>query len=158
MQTEQTTYANSSVNLKNHFSTLKQESKFFRDIFERTVNHRSNSRPPKIELRGILVPIQKMNDQNCFYKIETDQNEYFLRMSHSHLVVAKKIEWEEVTIKGYLDLDDEIFEVEKISVATRNEPNRFSFGPADPYFELDQYKRVIDQKGALEVSPDFLAS
>ncbi len=136
---------------------FNQQKEMFEDIFERTLNHKSGSRPPKIELTGILIPIHKQtNLHQCKYKIETDQNEYFLRMSDAVLLIAKKLEWEEVTVKGYLDLDEGIFEVEKISISNRNEPFRLSLGPSDLYFELDQYKRSIARNGVLDVAPDYL--
>lgn len=150
------TLRNDLANLKNQFNHQKET---FHDIFQRTLNHKSGSRPPKIELTGILIPLQRPATLNqCNYKIETDQNEYFLRMSDAVSLIAKKLEWEEVTVKGYLDPDEGIFEVEKISISNRNEPYRLSLGPADLYVELDQYKKSIARKGVLDVAPDYLAS
>lgn len=137
---------------------FNQHKETFRDIFQRTLNHKSGSRPPKIELTGILIPLQKGQQNQCSFKIETDQNEYLLRMSDAVLLVAKKLEWEEVTVKGYLDLDEGIFEVEKVSLSNRSEPYRLSLGPTDLYFELDQYKKSIARKGIIDVAPDYLAS
>jgi hypothetical protein len=79
-------------------------------------------------------------------------------MGNEVSLIAKKLVWEEVTIKGYLDFDEGIFEVEKISISKRNERFPVSLGPADLYFELDQYKRSIARKGVLDVAPEYLAS
>jgi hypothetical protein len=35
------------------------------------------------------------------------------------LLLANKLEWEEVTVKGYHDADEGIFEVEKISLSNQ---------------------------------------
>ena len=150
------TLGSNTANSNNHFN---QQKETFYDILQRTLNHKSGSRPPKLELTGILVPIHKDNHiHQCSYKIETDQNEYFLRMNQALSLVAKRLEWEEVTVKGYLYVDEGIFEVEKISISNRNKPYLLSLGPADLFFELDQYKKSIERKGVLEVAPDYLAS
>lgn len=150
------TLRSDTANLNRQFN---QQKETFRDVFQRTLNYKSGSRPPKIQLTGILIPLQRPASLNqCNYKIETDQNEYLLRMSDAVSLIAKKLEWEEVTIKGYLDPEEGIFEVEKISISNRNEPYRLSLGPADLYFELDQYRKSIARKGVVDVAPDYLAS
>lgn len=131
----------------------------FRDIFQWTLNNKSNSRPPKIELTGILKPLPKSGHQPHYnFKLETDQNEYFLRMGGVMVVNAKKLEWEEVTVKGYLDPDEGVFEVEKISLSKRSLTNRLSLGPTDLYSELDLYKRSIARKGVIDIAPEYVAS
>lgn len=140
-------------------SRFKKQKETFHDIFQRALNNKSGSRPPKIELTGILVPLPRSSNSNkCKYKIETDKNEYLLRMSDAVSWIAEKLEWQEVTVKGYLDPDEPVFEVEKMAISNRNELYRLSLGPSDLYFELDQYKRSIARKGLLDVAPDYLAS
>jgi hypothetical protein len=131
----------------------------FHDIFKQAQNNKSNSRPPKIELTGILIPFfAKVNGHNCKFKLETDSKEYFLSLSESLFAIAKKIDWEEVIVKGLLDPETDTFEVEKISLAHEREPYRVGSGPVDLLFELDHYRRAILRQGKLDLSPDFLAS
>lgn len=141
-------------------SIKKKET--FHDIFQQMLNHRSSSRPPKIELRGILIPIPIRQKHQCHFKIETADNEYLLRMGATTELIAKKLAWEDVKVKGYLDLEEGIFEVEKISLTNRDEPFQISMGPSDLLFELsfgiDRYKKLIAQKGLLDITPDYLAS
>ena len=69
---------------------FNQNRETFHDIFRRTLNNKSGSRPPKIELTGILVPCGKVvQGYKCKFKLETDSKEYFLCMalvSLSHLI------------------------------------------------------------------------
>ena len=46
-----------SLTLRSNGADLNQHKETFHDIFQRTLNNKSNSRPPKIELTGILVPL-----------------------------------------------------------------------------------------------------
>ena len=159
MYIEQSIKPVSPVFLRSDSTQFNQSKEMFHDIFQRTLNHKSGSRPPKIELTGILIPLEKAaRKHQCNFKLETDQNEYVLRMGEVVSTLANKLEWEEVTVKGYFDPDEGIFEVEKISLANRSEPYRLSLGPTDLYFELDQYKKSIAQKGMLDVAFDYLAS
>lgn len=145
--------------LRSDSTQFSQNKETFHDIFQRTLNNKSSSRPPKIELTGILVPCNKIvQGYQCKFKLETDSKEYFLSMSDALTLVAKKIEWEEVTVKGTLDPDDSLFEVEKISLVQRSEPFRLTLGPIDSYFDLDQYQRTIAQRGKLDLAPEYLAS
>lgn len=131
----------------------------FRDIFQRTLNQRSNSRPPKMELTGILIPAgPSESSQRGLFKLETDQSEYRLKMGANLCAVARKLEWEEVTVKGDLDPNGGIFEVEKISLTCKPEPDRVSLAPVDLLYEIDHYKKTIARKGMLDVSPDYAAS
>ena len=160
---EQTIKPVSQVILRNDSSQLNQNKETFHDIFQRTLNYKSGSRPPKIELTGILIPLEmkvlnpKINLQ-CKFKLETDQNEYLLRMSDAITMLAKKLEWEEVKVNGYFDPEEGIFEVEKISLCNWTEPYRLPLGPSESYFELDEYKKVIARKGKLDIIPEYLAS
>lgn len=131
----------------------------FYDVFQRTLNNKSSSRPPKIELTGILIPFNKVS-QGSFYrfKLETDSKEYLLSMSESLAEVAERIEWEEVTVKGYLDLETNVFEAEKINLSKINDPTRFIGFWRDPYFEVETIKRTIEQRGKIEPELDELAS
>jgi hypothetical protein len=149
----------SSAFLRSNTTQFNHSKETFEDIFQRTLNNKSGSRPPKIELTGVLTPCRKMiQGYHCKFRLETDSNEYFLSMSDALAAIARKIEWEEVTVRGYLDPDDGLFEVEKISLSQKTEPFRLTTGPIDSYFELDQYKRTIAQRGKLDLSLDYLAS
>lgn len=158
MQIEQTTKPVSQVSLRSDVSEFTQNRETFYDIFQRTLNNKSNSRPPKIELTGILIPLPEQSQQGCEFKIETDHSEYLLRMSDSTKTIAKRLAWEEVVVKGYFDIDEEIFEVEKISQSNSSEPLRLSLGPMDLQFEIEHYKRTITKKGKLDVAAEYLAS
>lgn len=158
MYIEQSIKPASPASLRRDSTQLNQQKETFHDIFQRTLNNKSNSRPPKIELTGILIPLQSVHQTDCSFKIETDQSEYLLRIGGSNLVIARRLGWEEVTVKGYIDPDNEVFEVEKITISNRNEPYRLSLGPNDLYFELDQYKKSISRKGVVDIAPDYLAS
>lgn len=145
--------------LRSDSAQFNQQRETFHDIFQRTLNNKSGSRPPKIELTGILVPCTKVvQGYKCKFKLETDSKEYFLSMSDAVASVAKQIEWEEVTVRGFLDPDDGLFEVEKISLAKTGEPFRLTTGPLEPYYEIDQIKRTIAQRGKLDLAPEYLAS
>ena len=150
MSIEQTVKADSQV-------FLRREK--FHEIFQRALSPKSGSRPPKIELTGILVPLaKKVHKPFCKFKLESDHAECVLKMGYTILMLADKMHWEEVTVKGYLDSDEGVFEVEKISLSKSNEPYRLFLSPTDLYLELDQYKKSISHKGLLEVAPDFLVS
>lgn len=158
-------YIQNSINpvspafLRNDSAQFNQKRETFYDIFQRTLNNKSSSRPPKIELTGILVPCgEVVQGYQCKFKLETDSNEYFLIMGDPIALVAKRIEWEEVSVRGILDPDDGLFEVEKISLAQRSEPFRLMAGPLEPCFELEHYKRTIVQRGKLDLAPEYLAS
>lgn len=145
--------------LRSDSTQLVQNKDTFHQIFQRTLNNRSSSRPPKTELTGILVPYGRpAKDLRCKFKLQTDSEEYPLTMKDALALIAKKIEWEEVTVKGTFDLGENLFEVEKISLAKTGEPYRLSVPPVEPYFELEQYRRTITQQGKLDLAPDFLAS
>lgn len=136
---------------------FNQGKETFYEIFQRTLNNKSSSRPPKIELTGLLVPNHKtLLSDHCKYILETDSKEYFLNMNEANVKIANKMECEEVTVKGYLDLEINVFEVEKISLAS--EPHRLLTSFPDTYFDLNEYKRIISQRGKLEPALDYLAS
>ena len=159
MHIEQSVKPVSPVFLRSDSNQFSQNKETFHDIFQRTLNHNSGTRPPKIELTGILIRLDKSASRpRCQFRLETARNEYVLRMSDTVFMLAKKLEWEEVTVKGYLDPEEGVFEVEKISLSCRSEPYRLSVVHSDLSFELDQYKKSIAQKGMLDVAPEYLVS
>lgn len=118
---------------------------------------------PKMELKGFLVPVHRVIDNHFYqYKLVTHNNEYFLQLNEVLLATAKKIEWDKVKIRGHLYLsssaDQNIFEVEKISMFDWNEKIHVSTGSLDWQFDLDQCKRSIARAGVLDVSPEYLVS
>lgn len=155
-------YIENSTNYMQPTSTIQNlnlHRETFHDIFHRTLNNKSNSRPPKIELNGVLIPFNKViRGQFYEYKLETDSKDYFLTMSSALSEVAHKIEWEVVTVKGVLDIETNVFDVEKISLSKLNDPSRFVDFYGDPYFDVDTYERTIAQRGKLEPAFDDLAS
>ena len=80
------------------------------------INH-AFSRPPKIQLTGTLIPNYKNSFAAYKFKLETDDGDYFLSMSAFLSEVAKKIEWEVVTVKGRIDFLTKEIDVEKLSLA-----------------------------------------
>ena len=60
-----------------------------------------------------------------------------------------------ITVRGYFDPDEGIFEVEKILLSIRNEPYRLPLGSTDMYFELDRYKKSIARKGVLDIATEY---
>lgn len=156
MYIEKTINKVTSTNMTTNFNQYRDA---FYDVFQQALNNKSNSRPPKIELTGVLIPCNKVF-QGIFYKfkLETDSKEYLLSMSKSLTEVAEKIEWDEVTVKGYLDLENHVFETEKISLSRINDPTSLVGFGRDPYFEVESYKRTIEQRGKIEPALDDLAS
>lgn len=131
----------------------------FYNVFQHALNNKSNSRPPKIEITGMLIPCNKIFEGHFYkYKLETDTKEYFLSMNNALEEVAKKVEWEEVTVKGYLDLETNVFEAEKISLSKINDSSRFMAMLRDPYYEIESYKRTIEKRGKIDPEFDDLAS
>lgn len=45
---------------RSNSAEFNQKQETFHDIFQRTLNSKSSSRPPKIELTGILVPCNEL--------------------------------------------------------------------------------------------------
>ena len=132
MYIEKSTDPVSKFNLRSDTVQLNHLRETFEDIFQHTLNNISGSRPPKIELTGILAPCNKViRGYHCRFRLETDSGEYFLSMSDELVSVGKKIEWEEVTVRGYLDPDDGLFEVEKIRICQRSEPLRLTPIPVE---------------------------
>ncbi len=159
MQIQNSIHPVSPAFLQSDSTQFNQKGEMFHDIFQHTLNNKSDSRPLKIELTGILVPCQKVvQGYHCNFKLETDSEEYFLRMSDEVSMFAKKIEWEEIRVKGFVAPDNGLFEVEKIKLAQRSVPFKMTTGPLESDFEFDQYKRTIARRGKLDLAPDYLAS
>ena len=136
---------------------LDQRKDTFRDIFQHSLNNKANSRPPKIELTGILAPCSTIYKGQVYkFKLETDAEGYFLRMSAPLARLAKEIEWHEVTVKGYLDFAGEILEVEKISLSRISEPLEVTARFEEPPLVFDDVQKALAKPGELE--PHYLAS
>lgn len=143
----------------NNSTEFNRQKETFHDIFQRALNSKSNSRPPKIELTGFLVPCNKITEGLRFkFKLETDSNEYLLSMSDALSVLAKKAEWEEVTVKGCLSPESRVFEVERISLAKDSQPFKITSTLGDSYFDIDTYKKLIALRGKIEPAPEDMAS
>ncbi|MGZ3691069.1 MAG: hypothetical protein ACXVAX_06185 [Pseudobdellovibrio sp.] len=159
MQIENNIKPVSPIFLRNDSAQFNQKRETFHDILQRALNPISGSRPPKIELTGVLVPCSKFTQrQRCEFKLETDSDDYFLRMCDSQTKIAEKMEWDEVTVKGFLDNEENLIEVEKISLVQDSEPVRLHTSLVDSNFEIDDYRRTIEQRGKLDLAPEYLAS
>lgn len=122
---------------------MYMENSFY-NVLQYSLNSKFSSRPPKMELTGLLL-----RDDNGF-KLETDSKEYRLSVSGEIGSIAKKLIWEEVTVRGYLDLETNVFEVERIKRSKLSDSNKSVGFWADPYFEIEGYQRAIQQSGKLE--------
>lgn len=79
-------------------------------------------------------------------------------MTNSKLAqAAKNAAWEEVTVKGQLDLESNVFEVEKLTLNQTEEPIQVPISFKEP-FDIDIYERIINQRGKLEPALEYLAS
>lgn len=159
MQIENSIKPISPVFFQSDSAQFSQYKETFHEILQRSLKNVSGSRPPKIELTGVLVPCSEVvQGFHCKYKLETDSSEYFLSMSDNLSLIAKKIEWDEVSVKGFLDTNYNLLEVEKISLVQKNESFAFAAPPPELYFEFDQYERTIAQRRKLDLAPEYLAS
>lgn len=131
----------------------------FHDLFKCALNTKSGSRPPKIELKGVLLPNNKKDLSGIYkFKLESNSKEYLLLMNEALTEIARRLTWEEVTAKGYLDLETNVFEVEKINRSRINDPAKaFGFW-MEPYFEIESYKRAIQRSGKIEPALEELVS
>jgi hypothetical protein len=151
---QQTTFKAKTTNF-NH-----NGEKFF-EIFQRCQNnsHHSRSRSPKIEVTGILVPFYRVVDGRTHkFRLDSETKEYTLRLARTLENIAKKIEFEEVTVHGWLDLQTNVIEVEKISVSQSNDPVKTAPPVDDPYFDTEYYQEAIARRGKVETAVDYLAS
>lgn len=128
----------------------------FDDILRQALNSKSNSRPPKMELTGLLMPCyQELHSQTVIFKLGTKSDEYLLPMNTKLAHAAKNAVWEVVTVRGHLDLESNVFNVEKITLTQTEEPILERTNLKD---EIDTYKRIINQRGKLEPAIEHLAS
>ncbi len=147
-----------SVSLKNNLSKNSSSSSSFHDIFQHELKSKSNSRPPRLELTGLLIPCyQELDGRILRFKLGIEPNEYLLSMSPALAKAAKNAEWEEVSVKGRLDLDSNVFHVEKLTLTGTEEPMQIPISIKEP-FDIDSYERIINQRGKLEPAVDYLAS
>lgn len=154
-------YSEISVN-NIKFSTHVQKSnksrfsETFHDVFQRALNNKS--RPPKLEITGLLIPCYQEHLCQIFrFKLGTDSTEYLLSMSPKLAQAAKKATWEEVTATGLLDLESNVFTVEKLRLKQAEDPIEIHPTFREPS-EIDTYTRLINQRGKLETSFEYLAS
>ncbi len=148
-----------STSLQSDLEKRRKFAEAFQDILQRTLNGKSNSLPPKIEITGILIPChQEVQGHLYKYKLGTEFNEYLLFMSDKLSRIAKNAEWEEVSIKGYLEIDNDIFEVEKITLMEIDEPAQVPASFREMPDDLEAYERTIFKKGKIEPPIEYLAS
>ncbi len=158
MFVEQTIHSTKSASLTNNPGKSASTSNSFHDIFHHALNNISNSRPPKLELTGLLIPcFRELAGKILRFKLATKYSEYLLSMSPILAKAAKNAEWEEVTVKGHLDLDSNVLHVEKLILTETEEAIQVPSTLKDP-FDIDTYQRIINQQGKLEPAPDYLAS
>lgn len=147
-----------SSSFKNNLSKDARFSESFHDIFRRSLSNKSNSRPPKLELTGLLIPCyQELHNRTFRFKLGTESNEYLLSMNTELAQATKNAAWEEVTVRGHLDLESNVFDVEKITLTQTEEPVQIPPNFKEP-FEIDTYERIINQRGKLEPAVEYLAS
>lgn len=158
MFVENTIRPTQSASLRNNLSKSSSSSNSFHDVFQQALNSKSNSRPPKLELTGLLIPCyRELHGRILRFKLGTESNEYLLSMSPTLAQAAKNAEWEEVTVKGHLNLDSNVFDVEKLTLTETEEPIQTPVSFKEP-FDIDTYERIINQRGKLEPAPEYLAS
>lgn len=147
--------ANFSANTTN----FNHNDETFHDIFQRCLNNSHHSRSPKLEVTGVLVPVDRVVTGRSYkFKLDFDSKECTLGLNKTLEGIAKKIEWDEVTVKGWLDHRTNILEVEKISVNQSYDPLKTSLPSDDLYLDAEFYQKTIALRGKLELAPDYLAS
>lgn len=115
------------------------------------------SKPPKVELKGTLIPNTDFKQGPYFqFKLATDSREYLLSMNPGLANLAKKIEWESVAVKGYIDMIAKEIEVEKISLAHATDPPKYGGLFNENLNDIEEYKRTIEHEG--KIGLDDLAS
>lgn len=136
-----------------------RENESFQQILERSLNNKFNSRPPKIEISGTLTPVHTMARGKTYrFKIVSDSAEYLLNLNAELTEAAKKYEWEDVTAKGYLDINGKILTVERLCLNRIPDDLQLNTRIKDSYYDLDFYRKTISQFGYLEPEPGYLAS
>jgi hypothetical protein len=145
--------------LRGNSADLSQSKNTFRDILKQALNNKSSSRPPKVELEGILIPCYEERLGRTYrFKLGTESSEYFLCFSDVLEKLARKAAWEEVEVKGYFNFDSRVVDVEKINLLDLGDAIDVPSVPREPSSDLDAYKRIIDMRGKLEPALDYMAS
>lgn len=158
MYVERTINPTESASLRNGLGKDSPSSGSFHDIFRQALNSKSNSRPPKVELTGLLIPCyQELHGRTFRFKLGTESNEYLLSMNNKWAQAAKNAAWEEVTVRGHLDLESNVFDVEKLTLTQAEELVQIPTNFKEPY-EIDAYERIINQRGKIEPAVEYLAS
>jgi hypothetical protein len=143
--------------LKESLNNLHQET--FHQILERSLNDKFNSRPPKMEISGVLTPVHaSVGESGHQFKIVTKSSEYNLKLNSDLLQIAKRILWEEVNAKGVLDVESKIFTVERLSLKYKPDEMGVSAKIGDINFDLDFYSKTISRLGRLEPEPGYFAT
>ncbi|MBN8536447.1 MAG: hypothetical protein J0M15_05305 [Deltaproteobacteria bacterium] len=126
IQQIQQTYFKADTTHFNH------NSETIHDIFQRCLNNSHHSSSPKIEVTCFLVPFGGVFAGRSYkFKLESNSKEYTLDLNKTHEGVAKKIEWEEVTVKGWLALVKELSRSGKFHlIATAKGSSLARFGDA----------------------------
>ena len=131
----------------------------FHELLQRSLSGQSSSKPPKIEVSGLLVPtLSLISGQVVRFKLETNHREYFLSMNKNLEKIAKRVECEQVTVKGCFDLETQLFEVEKIFISRADSLVGIGSVPEALTWDDNFYKRTIAKFGKLEPAVEHLAS
>jgi hypothetical protein len=110
----------------------------------------ASSSPRRMQLQGTLIPCNELYFGERFrFKLETRMNEYYLKMNNGMEITAKRLEWEEVTVSGYLDPDSKMFVVERILNLQKPDSVRMSLG-LDSVLDVDHLRTIINRYGKLE--------
>lgn len=147
-----------SDSLNNNPGKMGRYPESFHDILMRTINDRSNSHPYKLELTGLLMPCYHQLQRHTFrFKLATEAREYFLAMNTKLTEAAKNVAWEVVTVRGYLDYENNVFNVERLIFTNTEDPLQIPANFREP-IDLETFERIIHQRGKLEPAIDDLAS
>lgn len=136
-----------------------QPNESFHQILERSLNSNFGSRPPKMEITGILTPIYASPESHRIgYKIINDFDDYLLYLNSQLYQLAHRAEFEEVTVKGYFDHTKKVFTVEKLILRSRSDESSENIKQVESYFDLDNYRKTISKAGYLEPDYGFMVS
>lgn len=158
MSIEQSISSIQSASFMNSTARFGNSEEAFHDVFQRALNDRSSSRPPKVEVAGILVPVGHLSSGRRYrYRLESDLGEFTLKMSAALEFLARRVEWEEVTVKGYLESDCNVIEVEKLKANKTNDLLK-PYSSHEAYLDADFFAKSIAQFGKLEPALDFIGT
>jgi hypothetical protein len=137
----------------------KKPKETFHQILERSLNNNFNSRPQKLEISGLLTPIHANANGRIFkFKLITDSEEYILNLNGDLYLIAKKVEWEEVTAKGIFIGKTKIFTVEHLILKDSPPDLQISSKISDFNCDLNFYIKTISKFGRLETELESLVS